>query len=248
MNAKAEICYYCISGLKFWHQSYTSIIYFSCYKFENKDSKIVVTGYTDAVKSFDDKSLTFWFSLLFSFACIQLVKNESTSFPLVRWRIFDSYLRSWIFCENEALNAWITFSRQINVSTKDVDFTENFWEYYLSYHHRKSAATSSDLDLEDLVRPLISKGCRTQQILLSNTDKYFCDASLCFSLSRLTSDFWVKRLFSNLTSFSIRKHFHPQFGEGLCCFLTWWMRAPSYYNWLHFVVKWIRRSTFSLIE
>ena len=59
MNAKAEICYYCISGLKFWHQSYTSIIYFSCYKFENKDSKIVVTGYTDAVKSFDDKSLTF---------------------------------------------------------------------------------------------------------------------------------------------------------------------------------------------
>ena len=89
------------SGLKFWHQSYTSIIYFSCYKFENKDSKIVVTGYTDAVKSFDDKSLTFWFSLLFSFTWIQLVKNETTSFPCCR--IFDSYLRSWIFCENEAL-------------------------------------------------------------------------------------------------------------------------------------------------
>ena len=47
------------SGLKFWHQNYPSIIYFSCYKFENKDSKTVVTGYTDAVKSFDEKSLTF---------------------------------------------------------------------------------------------------------------------------------------------------------------------------------------------
>ena len=158
------------------------------------------------------------------------------------WFIFTivNFLWKW------STTKWITFSRQINVLTKEVDFAENFWAYYLSYHHRKSAEISSDL--EDLVRPLIWKGCRTQQILLSNTDKYFCDASLCFSLSRLTSDFWVKRLFSNLTSFSIRKHFHPQFGEGLCCFLTWWMRAPSYYNWLHFVVKWIRRSTFSLIE